>query len=566
MATACTADIPRVNPTSIIALRGREYFVNGRFNFTEVPAPAEAHGCHYQTVFGYAVAHDGIIYDNSAASLNRAGSRLNVVRSTVWYDDYLRFKQVKFLDQITANPTDTLVAYLKERFAVALQDWSTMLEYAIQHVDDPHSKKDLRVQALKEVINEGRSSQAVWSEQHRVAYKIKKAETAKPGKVPRCIGDLGVPSSLQGAFVTKLMKKALEDMPYITETMTSSFCAKPSPESLGRVFDTMLNPPLKYDFVYFSDDSCLTWTGTSGIQWANLDISKCDASHTSRLFEFLHQCTPPHAQPAIRALIKQCSGSVTVKNPNKKGHANYFKETLVIQPVERDGRTPRATLLSGSTLTTLINNIANLLIGHAISTSGATTMEGIEEAANATGYAVTVEVANSFEEVQFLKHSPALDIAGVYRPLLNLGVSLRLSGRCHRDLPADKGATLEQRAIRFQQGLLRGALPRVNHPLAAAMRTCAGLPATIEPSSPSTASPSDPTLNLGFSYRHESQSDVYTFDNSIFKRYDLTDTQIEELLTLLRQASYGHMYSCSGAHKILDKDYGLGCPDRATCD
>jgi hypothetical protein len=548
-----------VNPYSIRSLSGHEYFIDGKFSFTESPIVPEVHGCHHQTVFGYAVAHNGVIYDNSARSLNRAGTRLSVVRSTLWYDDYLRAKQVKFLDQISSDPDDLLTSYLKARFSAALVNWSTMLDYALEHVHDPHPKKDLRIQALQEVLDEGRSAGIVWSEQHRVAYKIKKAETAKAGKVPRCIGDLGVPSSLQGAFITKLMKNALEETPFQGINSTSRFCAKPSPRSLGKIFDIMQDPPCKYDFVYFSDDSCLTWMSDEGLLWANLDIAKCDASHTSQLFEYLYYCTPAHAKPAMRSLIQQCSGPIVVKNPNKKGHPNYKKETLVIQPVEKDGKTPRATLLSGSTLTTLINNVANLLIGHAISLSGATTKKDIEMAANATGYVVTVEMAHHFEQVQFLKHSPAMDTKGVYRPLLNLGVALRLSGRCHRDLPAAKGHTLQRRAEDFQKALLSGALPRVNHPMASAMRTAADLPPIMDEqrTAPST------TLGFGHSYLHEDDSPLHEFDNSIFKRYNLSTSQIDELLFLLSRSKYGYMYSCSGADEILRLDYGLRCPDRA---
>jgi len=458
------------------------------------------------------------------------------------------------------NPTDTLVAYLKERFSWALRDWSTMLDYAIEHADDPHAKRDLRVMALKEVLEEGRSMGLIWTEAHRLAYKVKKAEMAKAGKVPRCIGDLGVPSSLQGAFITKLMKHALEEKPYVSGNATSTFCAKPSPRSLQTVFDSMLTPTLAYDFVYFSDDACLTWEDEDGLKWANLDIAKCDASHTSRLFEFLYECTPPNAQPCMRSLILQCSSPVTIKNPNRKGHANYHNETLVLRAVERDG-SPRATLLSGSTLTTLINNVANLIIGHAISASEATTATDIELAATAAGYVITVEIAENFEEVQFLKHSPVKDVKGDYRPLLNLGVTLRLSGRCHRDLPADKHKTLEERAINFQQGLLKGALPRVNHPLASVMRACAGLNPEVDPRTPPDAI--TPHNHLGHAYQHEHDSEVHTFDREIFKRYKLTDGETNELLFLLSQAGYGHMYSCSGAHKILNLDYGLNCPNRA---
>jgi hypothetical protein len=567
-AAPCNAEPPAVRDNAFKVVRGQHLLVDGKFNFTETDEDVEPHNVFYQTVFGPAVCHNGIVYDNSAASLNRAGSRLNVVRETQWYDDYLRQKQTKHIDAMShQGDKHPLMAYLIERFAHALRDWTTALDFALEHVFDPHQKRDLRVMALHEVLEEGRSAGIIWTEAHRIAYKIKKAETAKPNKPPRCIGDLGVPASLQGAFITKLLKNALEDKPFKSASLTSTFCATPTPEKLANVFKTMSNPSTLYTFDYFSDDSCLTWCHEGMLMWANIDIAKCDASHVTALFELLYICTPPHARDCMRSLILQCSGTITIKHPGKKGTHAYRKETLVLQPVETDGKTPRSTLLSGSTLTTLINNVANLLIAYSISESKATTKKGIELAARQTGYCVTVETCQFFEQVQFLKHSPARDIDGIYRPLLNLGVLLRLSGRCKRDLPPARGKSLEERALLFQRGLIRGAMPRVNHPMATAMRTAVGLP----PTTTHTNTLPDPhvTAHLGYMYQHEQDSDLYTFGLSIFDRYrdfatpanGITDGEIMELIDILQSASTGDMFSCKAADRILAMDYGLRCPN-----
>jgi len=209
-----------------------------------------------------------------------------------------------------------------------------------------------------------------------------------------------------------------------------------------------------------------------------------------------------------------------------------------------------------------------MLIAHSISTSHATTARDIEIAARETGYCVTVEQCDRFEKVQFLKHSPVLDVEGFYKPLLNLGVILRLTGRCKRDLPASKGQSIEHRARQFQQGLLRGSMPRVNHPLASAMRSAAGLePITTDKHKPLT----DPKIldQLGYTYQHEGDSDIHTFDEEIFERYrnstdpeaGITDHEIAELIELYAHAGTGDMVSCAAADKILHLDYGLRCPN-----
>jgi hypothetical protein len=215
--------------------------------------------------------------------------------------------------------------------------------------------------------------------------------------------------------------------------------------------------------VYFSDDSVLSIRIGTKVYIYNLDISGCDRSHTDALFEALLAVTPENGQKAMQTCVKQLRLPVKIKS------MSHPKVKTVLQA-------DKTILFSGSTLTTVSNNQASLQL--AVSYSFVDFVPGrieeqITEAALAVGYVVTSFFCEKPEHVQFLKNSPCLDIAGVYRPLLNLGVCLRSAGRCKGDLPGR--GDLQERARCFQSAFLQGCYPHASFPMMDAFKSSVAL-------------------------------------------------------------------------------------------
>jgi hypothetical protein len=368
--------------------------------------------------------------------------------------------------------------------------------------------------------------------------KFKKDEWAKPGKKPRCIGDLGVAASLQGFKVTEMLKKAMAAQPLVYRGFTFEFCAAPEPTVLASIFHKLLQPPGLGYMVYFSDDSCIAFRIGGEIRVYNMDISSCDASHGARMFEDLVTITPAVAQPDMLVLTDQCRLPVRVHSVHNP------REFVLLQ-----GKTPK--LYSGSTITTIMNNFANINIGIAIADrfhSGEVLgPEDVIAAAATSGYIVTLDPCETMYDIQFLKHSPVFDTEGGLRAMLNFGVLLRASGTCHGDLPGR--GSIEKRARMFQGALLHGMYPRTHAPILTVMKSH-----TITP----TKQFVDKVQTM-LTFKVVDSGDHFSVTNDeIWKRYRLTPEEARNLEDGL-DMGFEQSFAGPGADKILKLDYGLRC-------
>jgi hypothetical protein len=187
------------------------------------------------------------------------------------------------------------------------------------HVSDPHPKKRLREDALRELHESSEIFKPLWVKD--VLYKMKKDEWAKPGKYPRMIGDLGVAASLQGFRVTDYLKIAESYESTYHNGIKSEFVKSPSQAKLRQVFSQLIQPDARGYFCYFSDDSCFSITINYRTYMYNIDISSCDSSHTTSLFQALCDITPDVAQADMRALVDQLRLPIRIvssSNPKNK--------------------------------------------------------------------------------------------------------------------------------------------------------------------------------------------------------------------------------------------------------
>jgi hypothetical protein len=432
-----------------------------------------------------------------------------------------------------------LSTHLQSLYDRFFHSYFGMVEEALTHHADPHAKRSERINGWVEAVQHNILSDRIWvNPGSGFIYKMKRMEISKPGKYARGIANLGIAASLQGFRITHLLKCAMASEPLYINGGEIEFCPKPSTKALSEVFRKLINPPLRFYFVYFSDDACLAIRCGETILRFNIDISSCDASHTPSLFTYLRKLVPPEFSDEIDDLILQCTAPVTIRD------RLYRKNKLILAPTA-------PCLYSGSTLTTVINNLANILIGFSISESNILKAEDISSAAMRAGYVVTCDDCTDWHGLQFLKHSPVLDTDNVLRPLLNIGVLLRMIGSCKGDLPGKKTTPIRVRALRFTAALLHGAYPRAHFQLIDNLKE-----RNVE----------DADLNcekvvaeaLRYKVVHDPDDPVFTVhSNEVYKRYNLTPLEILEIDLGMGSCTYGDHYHSSGTNKIFHLDYGL---------
>lgn len=517
---------------SVDPTRGHpQYFVNGEVVFPDSIHPDGT----YRTKFGGA-SHSGQVHADNNRNLRYAVRRLlgKRVPSIPGRHEELMNNQRRFIRQ--QLELKTLLKDLYERHFDSYTDSETE---AREHHNDPHPKKALRRKTYLDMVmantltdSEDPFAKSVW-------WKIKKAEYSKVGKKTRGICDLGVPCSMRGFRITNFLKEAQDSMSLHFLGGDFVFCKSPDPFALARHFEFLRNPPGRFYFLYFSDDSCLAIRNpqTGDIDWFNLDISSCDASHGPEVFRFLEDIMPAGwPRHDVRILIDQLRLPLRVRSRDDPTVKMYIRHK---HPV----------LMSGSTLTTAVNNVANLLIGVAlVSNYSGRKYQGenpeMVAAAASAGYILTgCTPLEEFQDVQFLKHSPVRDLQGQWHPMLNFGVLVRASMTCFGDLPGR--GPLQPRAQAFQRGLLSGAYPYTRFKLLANMRSAVG--------------EGEEFLSDTFAWKvvDGDKYPVYILnDEDIRIRYRLDQSEYDDLVQFSRLPVFSFLHN-DGLTKVLQKDYGM---------
>jgi len=538
--------------TDFTVLRGGEHLLGGDVIFPLALRPflPVFDDGYYRTAFFANIDHNGRIYADCDQSLRYAARRLlayreppgdfevslsSLQRHVKWHA-YTRYNQKLFIGNSTIFLTK-----LRTQMADAFNPFTTLVQMARDFHDMPHDKRELRIQAWVDLCESGDLATDTWL--RKVLYKLKKFEWAKPGKYPRAIGDLGVSASLLGFMMTEYLKAGMAREPFYYLGCQAEFVKKPSQKILVNTFDKLIDPPDRVYFAYFSDDSCISIRVGSEVFIYNVDISSCDASHGPSLFEALEKIVPAGLRADMRRLVKQLEKTVYLASKSKvKTERVYLK---MDEP----------TLFSGSTLTTVLNNLACLFMFRSFAeTPFAGDRSDVERqlirAAERVGYKITIECCRTEGEIQFLKNSPVRDTTGKRRALLNIGVLLRLTGVCHGDLPGR--GPLEDRARNFQANLLRGAYPRAHFTLIDAMKRSAG--------EVSNDLDMDKLLKGKLKYKVVADEDDEEFmvdSFEICKRYGMGLGVYQELEDLLGGAGFGEVVSCEAADIILNADYQL---------
>lgn len=462
---------------------------------------------------------------NQKQGLSRLnGCRVPTHPNPLYKDKWLRRQQKIFLRD---NPE--ILEYLGKVVRPAMACTGSMVREAEEHYDDPHPKRMLRVQAMEEMKCKGTSGEPLWLKS--VLYKCKTDEIAKLRKVIRMIGDLGVLASLQGFVYTAVMKDAMCTRHEVEGGIIWIF-KKAASAQIQQLFREATNPPGRFIAGIFSDDMLLSIRHGKTVKRYNLDISKCDKSHTGAMFECMIALCGNQGHE-MKRIVDQCALPVRIHDQNEK--SRY----VILKPKGH-------VLYSGSTLTTAINNVSSFHIIVQCVRRYDGTVASLHAASEEVGYIISVEECHKLQDMQFLKYSPVIDTKGEIRALLNIGVLYRASGVCRGDLPGR--GKIETRARDFQAGLLKCTYPQVTFPhLITLRKTARGKAERFEN-----------IIAKGYEYKiDETGAEGFSVtDEEVFRRYDLTPGQFLQCLEF-GTLDFGEVTSEEGPLIVLKKDYGL---------
>lgn len=408
----------------------------------------------------------------------------------------------------------------------------------------PHDKKKLRQRVGAALWGANRLGEECMVQEITAEVKDEPAKVSKP---PRQYFSLGPESSMFGGAHVAMAKHLMggKRTVYIGSDMCHLiFVDNNRAVDMGIAFADAFEARLRREttIFYFSDDILIV--GPEEIM--GLDISMCDGSHSFGIFVVVHRYLVSAGVPVSVAdgLLEQLTKPFRMRNP-----ANRDEYILC--------RFLSFYLVSGTTLTTITNNFAALLIASAyIAAAGAGDLrdEELNEWIADTGYVVTREPCAVMEQASMLKRFPCrTECGGVAAPLC-LGALLKNFGDITTILdesvvPGSAGLPLEERAFRFLCGVTASWKNEPRHPLIDVL-------CEVFPPNGSIRIPRDGL------WKHSSQRDVRRLDVvSICARYNVEVTEyyglVEALGTLRSANPVGLDITSPFMEAVMRVDYGL---------
>jgi len=506
-----------------------------------------------KTYFGWYIYCPSVIYARSDHNMVKALTRQTCKRDpdNLGYDELLTGKQRAYCQLATTRMSlepirDYLTFLVRE-----LVDYRSLVE---GYANMPHSKRAERLSALLEIMDDSSYFDATFVRD--VEGKIKIQELGKFKKYPRLFLTLGPKSIFKIGFLIDFVKmafNAIDDPLYHFE-----FVKSPVYKTLERVFNCLVEPQDMY-FCYFSDDSSVAIRCDDGSVFrANVDISSCDGSHTGEIFNILQFIASgdPRLSLAMRAAIAQCRKSMVLKSYTK------VKESkLKLRPID-------PVLYTGSTLTTVVNNLANRLIANRIKELIKGQRPKFSDcrllvigAAEDCGYIVTMDVCDCVEQLQFLKHSPVWT-GEKWIPILNLGVILRIFGSCWGDLPGTSKEGFARRAYAWNRQLVQSLVHAGDHPLTNMLRSKYAVGSSV---SSRTKGIIKRLIEKEVEFKFTKGESTYHFVTAanVMKRYSLPGGQLQSLCSMIHDCKDGggECINLPITQAILSKDYGYEFPE-----
>jgi hypothetical protein len=384
-----------------------------------------------------------------------------------------------------------------------------------------------------------------------------KRELAKYGKAPRLFVQYGA-GAMYANELPEFIKTCIDGLHVYHcngHTMAVYLMSKPRDAVMDSLFAelkaAMSSPKYAY-VIIFSDDSCISGADSNGQSFGlNVDISSNDSSQDIPAFLALYMGMANFHPDRARGLIEQCMLPMRLSNPQNPA------ESVLVQfkgPIEG----------SGTCLTSNLNflaNFQNYLAAFHLWSNGMPIREAIVQGAALIGHQVTIEewgiYGTELHRAQFLKRSPVL-IDGRWVTQINLGCILRSMGSVDDELVARQlgwsqsqfvASTMTQRMQTFFSAVVGGWVHESGNSILNALRErfCSSYTEVIE---------------------HDSISQVFgetiqrtgSSDTGLFLRYGLSQGEIDEAVTLIRNTQLGMHMACSAFSKIYHVDYGIPLP------
>lgn len=484
---------------------------------------------HFYTMYGKG---NWLVYGDSGNNLERALTRITKVRdnevvlsnnqSTLGnLNTISRFMRNGFRGRGRNRLLYSVLGKIKTRVQQRLTLLSDEFVERFDHAHKEHQKKRLRIESLNKLLETAECGLYV----QEIKGKLKLYEKAKPGKNPRLIGDYTCPGSLLGGFLAEYAKECFEEEISLLGFKTK-YISSIEPEVLDRLGSDLLRDPIN-QFYFFSDDSVLKYDG----RYYEIDISSCDISNSTAIFEILVGLfAGTQFECVVRRCVQQCQLAAKLTSPENRHNK------IRLQGI-------RAIEYSGSVLTTLLNNIASLLIGLSIHFDGAS---DIAASANAIGYNVTQIERNSLEELTFLKHSWFYDGDSDPRSFLNVGAILRSFGTFTGDLPGPSKRNIVLRCEDFLSTVVSGYRHAGESSVLKALQK-------RFPFRNSTGYYDKFIENKHFSFGKRGLIP----DLALIRRYGVSQSDIDHFCDLITNGKMFTHFSCRFIDAVYSVDYGL---------
>lgn len=536
--TDCKIDkLYRLNHEKFCIIKGKEYISDDlALHFPDHFVKQDG---GYKTMFGPCIYHNSVVYARTNHNMSKALGRQLSVRNPEdkGYEEMMVDNQIMYEDELL----DKLLMILHEN--VNEIAYKNNLEFSIQdYVDQPHKMRSMRQRILEYLRIDGLYGEAV-NLVTMVKAMVKAGEFGKYGKVPRLYVSLGPTSIYTAGHVIQYIKSAME-VCYSEMGHNFQFIGTPTSELLQQSFGKLLYTE-GICYMYHSDDSCISYNRDGKRWFYNIDISSCDSSHSVRVFNILLSVvknTPFEAY--IRGAIQQCQQPMQINSySGVKGH------TITVRPYS-------PVLYSGSTLTTIVNNLAQYLLFSTFVNCITANDYDLAKAAQHVGYKVTVEGNGTFEQLQFLKHSPIYYNGDVY-PITNIGVMLRSFGSCWGDLPIGRGLSLDTAILQWNTLSVRSFVHYGNYYSLNRLRH-AYIHNHVSKQIEKYASTIERKIGCSTAFELD--------DILICQRYGITCDELYEIFQFLIDGVVGSVLDTRATRIIMHLDYGYPLYDGDICD
>lgn len=528
-----------VNNGRFVPIIGAEHF-----NGTDITFPVRAsndrkeHENDYLTLFGWNCASTAVIWADTDINMSLACRRhFAKVMPDYEHEDPDDFdRNLRANQRVFFATKGEVIRKIYQQYAKFKDDMS-FVDMAIEMSEEPNPKKEIRRSEIKQLLESNAIAKSVWLKsvwwKPKRLERAKKSTAAKP-KYIRMIVDCGVGASLQTVPFAARVKKMTDGVRVDYKGCTCIFYASPKPETIANEIQRLWSSTHDVMLLYYSDDAVIAIKILGELRIFNADLSSNDSCKTEALIENLLSCAgaSDEVTTAVRLQIK-----ATIRIISKDR-----KSVILFKPLEtylQSGIGITTTVNCHTWLCEFVNIVDNINVIHS--------PLDLIKVCELVGHKVTLEECHVIEDVQFLKMSVVKTTDSTYQAILNLGVILRASGSCKMDLPGR--GDMATRARDFQAGLMNGLLTGIGYqPLNKLRGTGKAIKVDWRSASGSLYA------------RDLEQAEKNYHSHDFYRRYRLSQCEIDELESLIAQSGVGTTIYCCALDKIFKKDYGLGCP------